>query len=254
MSRMSCAWMARSRRDLRSSSTGDGERTDRELSRSGAGTGARRTTPMRAIAGADGVLVDNRFPEFVLPIARAAAAAGKIVVLDGDKPIRLTDELLTLATHIVFSADGLRATAGTQRSCSCACSRGARTDAFVAVTDGAARHAVAASDGVLHRLPAFRGRGRRYARRGRRLPRRFRARAGRRPGAAGRPCVSRRQRPRSNAPGSAAGRGAPATRRSGSILLVAARKTGFPVEQFSIYSGPVCPHFRIIFQVLHGCH
>lgn len=115
---------------------------------------ARPHDPGRAIAGADGVLVDNRFPEFVLPIVRAAAADGKILVLDADKPMGLTDELLTLATHIVFSADGLRATAQTQELAPALGVVARHTDAFLAVTDGP-REMQWLEQGSLRRLPAF---------------------------------------------------------------------------------------------------
>jgi sulfofructose kinase len=114
---------------------GDGERTIVSY-RDPALELARPHDPVRAISGADSVLVDNRFPEFVLPIVRAAAVAGKIVVLDGDKPMGLTDELLTLVTHIVFSADGLRATADAQDLAAALAIAAQRTDAMVAVTDG----------------------------------------------------------------------------------------------------------------------
>jgi sulfofructose kinase len=115
---------------------------------------ARPHDPVRAVAGADGVLVDNRFPEFVLPIVRAAAADGGIVVLDGDKPMGLTDELLTLATHVVFSADGLRATAQTDDLAGALEVVAGHTDAFVAVTDGP-REMLWRENGTLGRLPAF---------------------------------------------------------------------------------------------------
>lgn len=115
---------------------------------------ARPREPERAIADADALLVDNRFPEFVLPVARAAKAAGKIVVLDGDRPGRLTDVLLKAATHIVFSADGLRATAGTD-DLAIALERAAgRTDAFVAVTNGP-NDMLWRAGGPMHRLPAY---------------------------------------------------------------------------------------------------
>jgi sulfofructose kinase len=133
---------------------GDGERTIVSY-RDPALELARPHDPVRAISGADSVLVDNRFPEFVLPIVRAAAVAGKIVVLDGDKPMGLTDELLTLVTHIVFSADGLRATADAQDLAAALAIAAQRTDAMVAVTDGP-RDMLWLEEGVLHRLPAFR--------------------------------------------------------------------------------------------------
>lgn len=116
---------------------------------------ARPPDPERAITRADAVLIDNRFPEFVLPVARAAAAAGKIVVLDGDKPTRLTDELLVAATYVVFSADGLRATAETEDLADALRLAAKRTEAVVAVTDGP-NDILWLAAGSLHRLPAFR--------------------------------------------------------------------------------------------------
>jgi sulfofructose kinase len=77
------------------------------------------------------------------------------VVLDGDKPTRLTDALLTTATHIVFSADGLRATAGTDDLAVALERAAARTDSFVGVTNGP-NEMLWRADGVLHRMPAFR--------------------------------------------------------------------------------------------------
>ncbi len=133
--------------------SGDGERTivsyrDPALER------ARPHDPTGAISGADGLLADNRFPEFVLPTVRAAAAEGKLVVLDADKPMGLTDELLALATHIVFSADGLRATAQTDDLATALGVVAGHTDAFVAVTDGP-REMLWRENGGIGRLPAF---------------------------------------------------------------------------------------------------
>lgn len=133
---------------------GEGERTIVSY-RDPALAPARPGDPFRAIAGADGVLIDNRFPEFVLPVVRAAVAEGKIVVLDGDKPMGLTDELMKLATHIVFSADGLRATANTEDLESALRVVAKRTAATVAVTQGP-RDMLWLDGGSLCRLPAFR--------------------------------------------------------------------------------------------------
>ncbi len=64
------------------------------------------------VAGADAVVADNRFPEFVRPICVAARARGLTVVLDADRPTQTSDELFRIATHVVFSAECLRATTG----------------------------------------------------------------------------------------------------------------------------------------------
>jgi len=115
---------------------------------------ARPRDPESAIGGADAVLIDNRFPEFVLPVARAAAAAGEIVVLDGDRPSRMTDELLSVSTHVVFSAEGLRLTAGTDDLAAGLSAVAARTEAFLAVTHGS-EDMLWLDRGAVRRMPAF---------------------------------------------------------------------------------------------------
>jgi sulfofructose kinase len=110
---------------------------------------ARPSDPSAIVATADAVLADNRFPEFVLPICAAARARGIPVVLDADKPTRTTDALLGTASHVVFSAEGLRATAemhdlgpGLERIA-------AASRAFLAATDG--------QNGVFWREPGMAG-------------------------------------------------------------------------------------------------
>jgi sugar/nucleoside kinase (ribokinase family) len=92
--------------------------------------------PSAIVATADAVLADNRFPEFVLPICQAARARGLPVVLDADKPTRATDVLLRVASHVVFSTEGLRATAGTHDLGAGLERIAAVTGSFLAVTDG----------------------------------------------------------------------------------------------------------------------
>jgi sulfofructose kinase len=57
---------------------------------------------------ADAVLVDNHFPDFVLPICKAARARGIPLVLDADRATHIGDVLFGLATHVVFSSECLR--------------------------------------------------------------------------------------------------------------------------------------------------
>lgn len=89
------------------------------------------------LAGVHGVLIDNRFPEFVLPIATEARQRGLSILLDGDKPTSETDILLRTCTHVIFSAEGLRATAGLDDLGAALHHIARQTDAFLAVTDGA---------------------------------------------------------------------------------------------------------------------
>jgi sulfofructose kinase len=116
---------------------------------------ARPSDPSALVATADAVLADNRFPEFVLPICAAARARGIPVVLDADKPTRATDSLLRIATHVVFSAEGLRATAGSEDPAVGLERIAALSGSFLAVTDGA--------HGVLWLAPGPQRKGRRMS-------------------------------------------------------------------------------------------
>jgi sulfofructose kinase len=96
---------------------------------------ARVGDPERLVAAVDAVLVDNRFPDFVAPICRAAMARRIPVVIDADKEADDLEPLFT-ATHVIFSAQCLRATARADDLASGLAHMGKLTDAFLAVTDG----------------------------------------------------------------------------------------------------------------------
>jgi sulfofructose kinase len=98
---------------------------------------ARCADPDALVADCASVLVDNRFVEFVLPLCTTARRRGLPVVLDGDRPTRATDELLNTCSHLVFAAEGLRATAACDDLATALKRTAARTPSFVAVTDGA---------------------------------------------------------------------------------------------------------------------
>jgi sulfofructose kinase len=92
--------------------------------------------PRRLVAGADAVLADNRFPDFVRPICAAARERGITVVLDADRPTEMSEDLFRIATHVVFSSECLRATTGID-DLGAALQRAAGvTQAFLAVTNG----------------------------------------------------------------------------------------------------------------------
>jgi sulfofructose kinase len=92
--------------------------------------------PLGLVATADAVLADNRFPEFVRPICAAARGRGLPVVLDADRPTEVSDELLRIATHVVFSSECLRATTGLNDLAAALARMAAATPSFLAVTDG----------------------------------------------------------------------------------------------------------------------
>ncbi len=116
---------------------------------------ARLEDPAALVRQADAVLADNRFAEFVLPLCHAARRHGIACVLDGDRPTEATSELLRACSHLVFAADGLRATAQCD-DLGDALRRIAReSDAFIAVTDGANGTLWLEGDALRH-MPAFR--------------------------------------------------------------------------------------------------
>jgi len=100
------------------------------------------------------VIADNRFPEFVREVCGAALARGIPTVLDADEPRRDSNQLLTLVSHVIFSAEGLRATAGTDHLGRALLDISKQTKAFVAVTDGA-NDVLWLDDGELRQVPAF---------------------------------------------------------------------------------------------------
>jgi sulfofructose kinase len=98
---------------------------------------AQPHAPERLLAGAGVVLADNHFPDFVLPICRAARAKSIPVVLDVDKPTKPDEALFAHASHTIFSAEALRAATGID-ALEAALERAEEFCAgFVAVTDGA---------------------------------------------------------------------------------------------------------------------
>jgi sulfofructose kinase len=117
-------------------------------------TTARALDPAALVANVDGVIADNRFPEFVRDVCAAARARNIPVVLDADEPRRDSNALLTLVSHVIFSAEGLRATAGTDHLGRGLIEMSRHTKAFLAVTDGA-NDVLWLDNGELRQVPAY---------------------------------------------------------------------------------------------------
>jgi sulfofructose kinase len=92
--------------------------------------------PQALVLGADAVLFDNRFPGFVAPICQAARRRGIPVVMDADKATTDSHPLFSIATHVIFSGECLRATARTDDLAAGLLHMARFTDAFLAVTNG----------------------------------------------------------------------------------------------------------------------
>src|SRR5262249_51023840 len=114
----------------------------------------RAADPDKLVADAAAVLADNRFADFVLPISKAARQRGIPVVIDGDRPTRASDVLLSTATHVIFAADGLRATAEIDDLGEALRRIARHTHAFLAVTAGE-RGAIWLEGATVRHQPAF---------------------------------------------------------------------------------------------------
>jgi sulfofructose kinase len=110
--------------------------------------------PGALTSGVDAVLADNWLPDLVVPICMAARARGIPVVVDGDGPMAEDGELVALATHLVFSADGLRATTGGDELADGLHRVSRHARGFLAVTDGA-NDILWLENGYVRRLPVF---------------------------------------------------------------------------------------------------
>jgi sulfofructose kinase len=131
----------------------EGEKTI--ATRRGARLGdARPADAGKLVADVDAVLVDNRFPEFVTPVCRAAQARGIPVVIDLDQASKPDDPLLRLGTHVVSSAEALHGTTGLTDYGVGLQRLAEHLSGFLAVTDGP-NGTYWRDSGALRHLPAF---------------------------------------------------------------------------------------------------
>lgn len=96
--------------------------------------------PFPDITAFDAVLADVRWPGAAALALKAARAAGRPAILDADTaPLAVLEQLLSLASHVVGSEPAVRIICGHALDLETACTDlASRTDAFVAVTGGAA--------------------------------------------------------------------------------------------------------------------
>jgi sulfofructose kinase len=85
----------------------------------------------------DAALADTRWPDGAAAMMRAARAQGVPGVLDAEAPIMEAEAALGLASHLAFSAQGLRDWAGHGDLDAALNAVARQTGAFVCVTDGA---------------------------------------------------------------------------------------------------------------------
>jgi sulfofructose kinase len=97
---------------------------------------ARPRNPAALVADVDIVVADNRFPDFVRPILQAAIDRGIPAVLDGDRATTSDDALFAIATHVIFSAEALRATTRLDDLAAALAMIARLAPGFLAVTNG----------------------------------------------------------------------------------------------------------------------
>jgi len=88
------------------------------------------------LADCDAILTESRCAGFVTPLCAEATRRGIPVVVDVDNAMSMSEGLLTAASHLIFSAEALHATAGIADDGEALKKVAALTHAFVAVTRG----------------------------------------------------------------------------------------------------------------------
>ena len=108
----------------------------------------------KLVADANAVLVDNRFPEFVTAVCRAAHERKIPIVIDLDLATRVDDPLLALGTHVVSSAEALFGTTGLKDHREALQKLAEHVSGFLAITDGP-KGVYWLEHGALRHLPAY---------------------------------------------------------------------------------------------------
>jgi sulfofructose kinase len=109
--------------------------------------------PTAIPAGIDSVLADVRWEHAAIAMFRLARAAGLPTILDGDRQVA-DPALIDLATHAIFSAQGLREMTGHHDLGDALHAIAKGRDTFVAVTDGA-EGVFWRVGGMVNHMPAF---------------------------------------------------------------------------------------------------
>jgi sulfofructose kinase len=101
------------------------------------------------------ILVENRCAEFCTQVCAEARRHGIPVVVDVDRPMSLREGLLTASSHLIFSSEALRATAGIDDDGEALKKMAQLTTSFVAVTRGPQGTLWLDESGNLRQTPAF---------------------------------------------------------------------------------------------------
>jgi sulfofructose kinase len=110
--------------------------------------------PQRLPDNVDAVLADTRWPEGAMHALRLARQSGIPAVLDADLPVPADGDLVRMATHVAFSADGLADYCGSDDMENALRSANESTDAWCCVTMGG-DGVMWLADGGVRVIPAF---------------------------------------------------------------------------------------------------
>ena len=108
----------------------------------------------KLVADVDALLVDNRFPDFVTAVCRAAHARKIPIVIDLDMATKPDDPLLKLGSHVVASAEALHGTTGVSDYGAGLQRLAEHVSGFLAITDGP-NGVYWLDSGTLKHMPAF---------------------------------------------------------------------------------------------------
>lgn len=103
----------------------------------------------------DAILIESRCAEFGTDVCAEAHRRGIPVVIDGDRMMSMREGLLQVASHIVFSAEALHATAGESDDVTALRRIAKVTPALLGVTSGAKGVIWLDRQGEPQQMPAF---------------------------------------------------------------------------------------------------
>jgi sugar/nucleoside kinase (ribokinase family) len=105
--------------------------------------------------GVSAVLTENRCAEFVTDLCVEARRRGLPVIVDADQVMSLSEGLLRASSHMIFSAEALFATAGSEDAGQALRRIAAISPAFLGVTQGAHGMTWLDAAGAVRQMPSF---------------------------------------------------------------------------------------------------
>ena len=111
--------------------------------------------PDRLLADCAALMVESRCAAFMMEVCAEARRRDIPVIVDVDTTMSLTDGLFTASSHLIFSSDALRATAGLADDLAALRRIADLTRSFVAVTRGPKGTLWLDADGMACETPAF---------------------------------------------------------------------------------------------------